>query len=173
MFTWLWSVHSVLWSVGKVALAKQRVLICWCSSWQFLGRWAFHFLWIHHMCFLVIIKAWRQPEFLYNPCLAFLSLLRRIIGRSRRRSCWSTAWWRLSGTLAPSSMTTPAALANTWRWSSAVEGRWSEPRYPSICWRNPESSTRRCKYLFLLCCFVTRKQTRTLMTALTLLSNHN
>lgn len=43
MFTWLCClclpVCSVLWSVGKAELAKQRVLICWCSSWQFLGRW--------------------------------------------------------------------------------------------------------------------------------------
>lgn len=29
--------------------------------------------------------------------------------------------------------------------------RWLEHRYLSICWRNPESSTRRCKYHFI--CF--------------------
>lgn len=77
-------------------------------------------------------------------------LFRQTTGRSRRRSCWSTAWWRLLGTPAPPSMKTPAALASTWRWSSPVEEQWSERRYLSTCWRNPESSTRQCKYHFLL-----------------------
>lgn len=75
---------------------------------------------------------------------------RPIIGHSRRRFCWSTTWWRLSGTLAPSSMTTPAALENTWKWSSLVEERWSEQRYPSTSWRNQESPTRQRKYHFVL-----------------------
>ena len=77
-------------------------------------------------------------------------LFRPIIERSRRRSCWSTAWWRLSGTPAPSLMTTPAASASTWRWSSPTEERWPERRSLSTCWRNPESSTRQRKYQFFL-----------------------
>lgn len=77
-------------------------------------------------------------------------LFRQIIGRSRRRSCWSTAWWRLLEMPAQSSMTTPAALASTWRWSSPAGEQWWERRYRSICWRNPESSTRPCKYHFFL-----------------------
>lgn len=77
-------------------------------------------------------------------------LFRPIIGHSRRRSCWLTTWWRLLGTPALSSMTTPAALASTWRWSSPVEEQWLERRYLSTCWRNLESSTRQCNYHILL-----------------------
>lgn len=41
-------------------------------------------------------------------------------------------------------MTTPAASANTWRWSSRPLERSSGPRSPSTCWRNPGSLSRRC-----------------------------
>lgn len=97
-----------------------------------------------------------------------ISSHRPIIGRSRRRSCWSTTWWKHSETPAPSSMTTPAALANTWRWSSPTEGRWSEHRSPSTCWRSPESSTKQRKY-HLLFVFVFFAHMQTPITAPTLI----
>lgn len=245
-------VHSALWSAGKVEQAKQRALICWCSSWQFLGRWVvpvqrdvfivmwFLLLFIQqfkitenqikpsvnmrklltcmisckkwyminsqkfnlkalwgfemfktflnsswiHICFRngkmkqppLTGITWQQfvPHLLNcnNPLYWFPScvsiLFRPIIGHCRRRSCWSTAWWRLSGTPAPSSMTTRAALANTWRWSLPVEERWSARRYLNTCWKNPESSTRQCKYHFILRPLsVQWEQTHALMTAVT------
>lgn len=46
---------------------------------------------------------------------------------------------------AQPSMITPAASANTWRWSSRPPEPWSVPRYPSTCWRSRGSSNRLCR----------------------------
>lgn len=95
----------------------------------------------HHYLY---VKPGKCPLFKMYHRNKRVASVRLTIEHYVRRSCRWTLSWRPLATPAQPSTITPAASANTWRWSSRPPELWSVPRYPSTCWRSRGSSNRRC-----------------------------
>lgn len=86
-------VHSALWSVGKVEQAKQRALICWCSSWQFLGRWVFPVqrdVFIVMWFLLLFIQQFKITENQIKPSVNMRKLVNSHAWYPVKNGTWST-----------------------------------------------------------------------------------